>query len=160
MSNAPNNSTINTIIDTAKRNLKDSDSLQPVFFIVKDETVGLFPPDFSTDEKKDEAAKAVRMIVKKMDADFVFFLSESWIAACKTEEEMAANRAKYGQSLEGWPGTREVVLFRYETPSTSWSGMADILPDREMGEVEWKQTSRAEERGRFTNFFEAKEATH
>lgn len=160
MNSAPSNSTINTIIDTAKRNLLDSDVLQPVFFIVKNDTIGVFPPDFSTDEKKDEAAEAVRLIVKKMDPDFIFFLSESWTTACATEEELAKNRAKYGSSIANWPDVKDVVLFRYETPSTTWSGMADILPGRVMGEVKWSQQPHDEERGRFCNFFEAKEATH
>lgn len=160
MSPLMENPIIKSLVETAGVNLKESETLQPVFFISANDTIGILPANFEDEDAKNESADAVRAVVEKMDADFVFFIAESWMASTKDMGNVNENRRLYGDSISKWPGSKEVVIFRYETPSTIWGGTADILPGRVMGEVQWNEMKRDEEKGRFTQFFREKRETN
>lgn len=154
------NSTIKSLVETAALNVKETETLSPMFFVSSKDTIGIMPGDFSDDESKDMTVEAVRLVVQKMDADFVFFLAESWLASAEDMANVEENRRRYGPSISKWPGSKEVVMFRYEAPNVVWGGVADIMPGRVMGEVKWTEMKPGEEKGRFTNFFSERRETN
>lgn len=153
----PHNEVIDQILPVVGRNLADSECLQPVFFIGtfgEDGKVGIFAADMSSNEAKNETAHAVREIVGQIDADYVLMVAESWVYDASKDEAEAQRVAEEG--LADNPLSKEVVMLRYETPTETWTAMADILPERKMGEVKWCKVGDGEEKGRFTGFFSRK----
>lgn len=158
MTSFPHNENIKSLIESAKKNIRESDQLSPVFFLGIEDGIGVFMPDFTDDASKSKAADDIRQLVDTTGADWVLFIAESWAAGCKDEKEWARMRADFGPSVSTWPTAKEVVLFRLETPAGCWGGTADILAGRELGTIEWQHNQ--EERGRFTGFFAKKETAH
>jgi hypothetical protein len=159
---------VKSIVEQTKTVVKMSDQVCPIFFIGVEEdgkiNLNIMQADWGgpqeeVNQKKDITANAVQMVAAEMNADFILFVSESWVvedtANCGlSSEEM---RKKYPGSLENHPERKEIVTFMLETRGKQYAGMAPILPERNLGEIEWKEFDRME--GRFTGLLPRRAST-
>lgn len=130
--------------------------IQPMAFVGKGNSVGIVPMQFRGEDAKDFYAKALRDLVKELDAQWIVFVSESWVLKL---EGMSAeqSRAEYSRwmklhgTLASHPKRREVIIVNYENRHGGKMGMIEIRPDRTLAPIEWQQTDANE--GRFTGFF-------
>lgn len=143
---------ISTLLPAVRHNLKESDCLQPCFFIANEGEIVVAGADFSTEAAKNYANREVRRIAKEMGATSVMLLAESYIKSMDPGEKPPTG------SLAHDPDAREIVLFNYESETEVWMGTADILPGRELGEVEWKSMPMGG--GRFSGFFDHAKVRH
>jgi len=154
----PDNELITRVVEAARDNLRSSEMLAPVFFIGDDSRIGMLPADFSDDSSKDRMAHVVKELVKQVSAEFVLFIAESWtIKDQDAAREYMENMDAYN-GVSSHPKAVEVVTFMLETKNKAWMAVTDILPDREMGAVEWKESSMVE--GRFSGFFGEMQIKH
>lgn len=104
-------------------------------------------------EERDRMAQETRLIADDMNADVVILLSEAWTRKATSPEEMAAMRAKYGDSIADMPDRQDILLLSVETAGHYWCGRAPITGrglDRRCGEVVYELAD--DEQGRFTHF--------
>ncbi|MFA7278722.1 MAG: hypothetical protein WC100_01345 [Sterolibacterium sp.] len=146
----PQDPQITAAVDVARKNLKGSQELCPVFILGKGDERQLIGTPFGSDEQKDMVAMLIKIRAQEMGADFVLFVSEAYtIRDQEAAKEFMDNRDMY-PSVSTHPKAVEVVMFMLETQTKSWSGIADIEPGRVLGELEWMLCKDAQ--GRFTNF--------
>lgn len=159
----------NFIYTKASQLLNRDGGLQPIAFFrvgaqprMQGPRVGMIVPvklDMpNSDEGKDAVAEALRQIIKKLDADLVLMVLESWMV--KPNEEEAAYIQKHGEFKvrpSQHPNRIEIVLFTLTKPNgDSWSCWAEIQRDaqnrpsipNEPPKLEYLQTG-----GRFGNLF-------
>lgn len=146
-------------IETARQNLKQFPELLPTFFVGNQEEVQIVGTPFSNNERdKDTAAEVVKQMAAKMGADFILFVAESYILTDpEATKEWMDGKSKY-KYIKDHPLAKEVVIFQLETSTTQQLGVADILKDREMGDVKWNKGDDA--KGRFSNLLGQKPSIH
>lgn len=150
MTLTPDSPMVKDIIKAARENLKSSPGgLMPVFFIGSDHDCQVLGCSWETADDKDRVVAQVRWVANKSKADFVLFVSESWMIGAEHADHFMKNRDKYPE-VRLYPHRQEAVMFVLETEMKTFSGKAPILKNREMGEVEWLEMKAME--GRFTGF--------
>lgn len=153
----PNIPHLDSVLRAARENLKASKELLPTFFIGNDRDVKIIATPFSSGDDKDRAALVVKSLASEMRATYIMFVSETWMVKPDFADEFMRNRDKY-PSVADFPHKLEKVYISIETESANYSGMADILPDREMGDVKWSRPNDVT--GRFTNLLGQKPKVH
>lgn len=146
----PNDEMITGIVEATKKNMASSDWLLPTFFIgSKAKGLSIIGAPFGNDREKDSTAEQIKKIAHEQDADFVLFIAESWTIKDQVAvREYMENRDMYS-SMSEHPKAIEVVVFALETKTRNWQAMADILPNRVLGAIEWRESEKLE--GRFVN---------
>lgn len=155
----PESEMIQKIIDGAKMNVKLNAELLPVFFIVNDstKTLEIVGAHMENERAKDMTAKAVGELAKAIEADFIVFVTEAYVVEGLGAADVDAVYKKYG-SLRNHPDAKERVVFTIETKTRQHTGFADILKNRELGEVKWLEPELVE--GRFSNLLGKKPTKH
>lgn len=143
----PNLKHIDNVIEGTRHNLKVSEELLPTFFIGNAQGFHIVGTSFEGDGSKDLAATLVRNMAKKLDASSIVFVSEVWTLPPEYAQDYMDNIDKYN-GVKSHPKAVEKVFFQAETHETIHTGMADILPGRELGEITWMQPDKTE--GRFS----------
>lgn len=108
---------------------------------------------FSNDREKDSVAQLVREMAKEHDADFVVFVSESWVVSDDNARKYQEGRAagKWRQVAD-CPFKQDCVVFIVETKigaKTGWGMIATTDKKRTLGEVTTRKSDGMS--GRFTN---------
>lgn len=145
---------LDVIARGARENLKKSDPLLPTFFIGSPAGMVIVGAQFNTESDKEKVALAIRRMCREANATYVVFLTETWQLKCDTEEEARLAREHY-KSLEDHPNAQEKLMITLETFQGVKTGIADILPGREMGEIKWEETWDMQ--GRFSHFLGPRE---
>lgn len=145
------------IIDAAKFNLKKSEEFLATFFVGTDTDLKVIGAPFTNEQEKEMTARSVKKIAQESKATFVVFICPSYILKDPDAvKEYSENKSKY-ESISKHPMAKEVLLFTLETQYGSKIGVADILPGREMGVIEWLE---GEFSGRFTDILGQKPTVH
>jgi len=144
----PNFPHLTAVLRAARENLKNSDELLPTFFVGNDKDVRIVATPFGSDDDKDRASLVVRAMAAEMRATYIMFVSETWMVPPGRADEFMRNRDKY-PSVSDFPGKLEKLYISIETESANYTGLADILPGREIGEIKWNKPNDVS--GRFAN---------
>jgi hypothetical protein len=137
---------VTNAIEVARKNVRESDEFVPVWFVGgKDGGLNIVATPFvGPDEHatKDAVVVAVKKIAAGCDAEFILFISECWTLAGDKEatEEYMNHRERFPNGLADHPKRREAILVNLHTHDGVRLGMADILPGRVMGEVNWHES--------------------
>lgn len=145
----PEDPLLQKIVEGARTNLKNSEILLPTFFIGGENGVEIIGADFRDDKMKDQVAQTVRRIAMETRAEFVVFVSEAW--SIPPEDAEGYMKAPLRRIMDH-PRAFEIVSFNIETRNGDLSGIAKILPNREMGPVEWTEIPVGNMSGRFSGF--------
>lgn len=152
---------LSDIIDKIQLNLKKYEQLHPVAFLLNEKKMEIFASDFSNEKQKNYFAELLKQSARKMNADAVCFVAESWTLPDKyrTKEDMDRILKQYG-SISEFPERVEIVAIMLETREGKWTGMADIKPakkGRKMAGLSWMKADMME--GRFSHLLPVKYAT-
>lgn len=156
----PDSEMIQKTIQMIREDLPTMDQVPPVFFVGNATDICVVVADsFNGDAEKDQVAQQVGLLAKKMKADFILFVSESYVLRDPVAaQEYLDNREKYEYSVSKHPKAEEVVMFMLETGTSHTTGLAPVLAGRVMGDVEW--TSMPGTSGRFANLLGKKPTIH
>ncbi len=81
--------------------------------------------DFANEERKRASAADIRSFAKKLGADFVLLVSESWALQDDAAHDYMTNRHKY-RSVSEHPGAKECLLLSLDTHGGNFMGRAEI----------------------------------
>lgn len=144
---------LKVVIDTARKNLKESEMLTPTFFIGNDDGLNIVGAVFTNEMEKLKTAMLIKKMSRETKATFILFICESWTLSQEDAKEYYENRQNYSQ-VSDHPGAFDAVLISLETLSGTKMGRAKILPGREMGEINWIEAKGSEMEGIFVNLLD------
>ncbi len=148
----PQDKMIQGIVETCRTTLSTSDQMMPVFFVGNSDKMDIIAAadGFGSNMEKDIISLFVRKHIKENNATFVLFISEAWTLSSTDDAKLERQVEKY-PNLGDHPDSKEVVMFQLESADSKWTGTADILPGRILGEISWTQPHNGS--GRFQGFF-------
>lgn len=110
-----NADTLNAIVAAVKRNLETHTELAPAVFIGNKNEVRIVCGSFSNGPEKDVFAQVIKKIAKEMSADFILFVSESWVLPPEYSQDFMDNRGKY-PSVSDHPPKKRSGSFSLRKP--------------------------------------------
>lgn len=145
----PDDEMVVKAVEDARKNLKESDCLLPVFIVGNDKELIVMGMPMGEQNERDMIAAGVGMVAKTMGATFVLSVLESYVIDDnKAAKEYYANPGRY-KSMSEHPLAKEIIYFSLETSTRNWFAVVPILSGREMGKVEWHEADNVA--GRFGN---------
>jgi hypothetical protein len=153
---------IEPLIDTARGFLEKGESLAPIAFVGAFASQSCVPVlmQSSSDEAKDQSARAIRAAAEAFDADFIFVVMEAWSLREDKVAQMDAILEKYG-SIGASPYAVDIVSMALETRHGVWIAQVPIKPKgmskkkRTIGTPEFRHFN--EYAGRFVNLLPVKD---
>lgn len=156
---SPEHPTVKSIVTGAKMNLKIGPELMPTFFIGTDNgEIDIVVAHLENERAKNMTTAIIKEKAKQMHADFIIFVSESYILETKDKEGAIEEVYEQYGSIKNHPDAKEVVTFSIETKTSQRLGHASISEKREMGEIQWMEPTETE--GRFSNILGEKPTRH
>ena len=122
------------------------------------EVVRVDPSPFGGD--KEALAMGIRAMVQVWGARYVIMVNEAWASIGEGAEEITAIEAwtAAGNSLETYPGRREILMVSLDGPDVSLLISADINPDGSVGELDRLEDPTLQ--GRLANLSHPQETKH
>ena len=150
------------LIDTARGFLEKGESLAPVAFVGAFSSSSCVPVlmQTSSEETKDQSARAIQAAAEVFDADFIFVLMEAWSLREDKVAQMETILEKYG-SIGASPYAVDIVSMALETRRGVWIAQVPIRPKgiskkkRTIGTPEFRHFK--EYAGRFVNLLPVKD---
>ena len=117
------------LIDTARGFLERGESIAPIAFVGSFSSQSCVPVlmQSSSEEAKDQSARAIQAAAAAFDADFIFVLMEAWSLREDKVAQMDAILEKYG-SIGASPYAVDIVSMALETRHGVWIAQAPIWP--------------------------------
>ncbi len=115
---------IEGVIKQAQESVGEEEMIMPMAFIGNDEKVTVCALDFHNDEAKTYCANMIRKLAKEMNAEFVFFVSESWMSKL-SEAEMKMHE-RTGMRVSERHDRIDCVLFQLESVYGNYMAMCEI----------------------------------
>lgn len=149
---------VQKVIAIVKTGIGHVSQLPPTFFVGSGDAVAVMSTEFDTNKQKDMVSQEIRLMVERTSPEYVIFVSEGWMVTKDSTDDHESFREVEG-SLEHCPGSEEIVSIIVETPISSMTGIAKILPGRRLTDFEWENSGHSS-KGRFMNFFGTKSPQH
>lgn len=136
---------------------RSKDIIIPMFYISKGEKMEMVACPFRDEFEKVSAGNFIREKAKKMEADFVMFVSESWALALTKEEqdEFQANREKWPQ-VKDHPKAIDIIMFQYQSKDALWLGKSKVTiaedGSKSVDPCEWVKTDKGTVSGKMANW--------
>ncbi|WP_411753505.1 hypothetical protein [Serratia sp. (in: enterobacteria)] len=149
---------VEACIISARQELTRVGHIQPVAFIGHSGEMKTFIFPLEDANSKEEAMAFIRQLAARMNADFVFTMTEAWMLKPGHTRQYQEIIEQYG-SLENTPDSIECVVFMLETHTGSWFGVAEQKPladssGKTFGEVEMIPQKNPE--GRLTGLLQSR----
>jgi len=148
---------IKEVIKTESESFKKDGNLLPKFFLSNSrrEEMNVVAASFSNQEEKELFAKAIRGMIKHLEADGVFSALESWTLPKEVSKEFMANRDKY-PTVADHPAAFSVITFSYENHYGNWLGILKCDPKDKTTEDSINFIKPTHSEGLMTNFIDLK----
>lgn len=147
---------VEKLCEKARQMVEEHPSLHPAAFLIdKDYRFHVVQTIFGDEcyrqvgKQKDAFAETVRRLSREHDIVAVLFIAESWTLSQDDAKEFQENIDKY-QGIASHPRRREAVVAQLETKETNYLAVAEISPERKVGEFDFNEVESMG--GRFAKF--------